>query len=390
MVLAQRFGAVADFALARQEHQHVARADAAQLFHAIDDGIHQVALFARGGRALARLVGIRARTRHGHLFALHGTVAHFHLVQAARHFDHGRRFFRRAEMARKALGVDGGRGDDDFQVGPARQQLFQIAEQEIDVQAAFMRFIDDDGVVIFQQRIGLRLGQQDTVRHQLDGCATAQGIGKTHLETHRFAQWRAQFLRDALGRRRGGDAPWLRMADHALLAPSQFQANLRQLRRLAGPRLARDDDDLVFHQGLGDFGAPARDGQVFRIGNRWQRIAERLFRLARGARRVAGFAAFTTFPVGLRIARRLSLARRTRRGWPLATPACALLLLLPLLLFRLLRARTRRPLLAHGRTPAFLRRRGCGGRRRGGNGCRIGHRNGHIRNVGRRGRLIAG
>ena len=122
MVLAQRFGAVADFALARQEYQHVARADAAQLFHAIDDGVHQVALFARGSRSLAGLVRVRG-TRHGHLLPFHGAVAHFHLVQAARHFDHGRGFFRRAEMAREALGIDGGRGDDDLQIGPARQQL---------------------------------------------------------------------------------------------------------------------------------------------------------------------------------------------------------------------------------------------------------------------------
>jgi hypothetical protein len=34
------------------------------------------------------------------------------------------------------------RGDDDFQVRTARQQLFQIAEQEVNVQAALVRFID--------------------------------------------------------------------------------------------------------------------------------------------------------------------------------------------------------------------------------------------------------
>ena len=269
-------------------------------------------------------------------------------------------------MAREAFRIDGGRGDDDFQIGPARQQLFQVTEQEIDVQAAFVRFIDDDGVVIFQQRVGLRLGQQNTVRHQLDGGATAQGVGKAHLEAHRFAQRRTEFLRDALGRRGSGDTPRLRMADHALLATSQFQANLRQLRRLAGTRLARDDDDLVVHQGLGDFGAPARDGQVFRIRNRWQRIAEGLFRLARGARCITALALCAA---GRLIARRLPLARRTRRA-------------LLLLLFLLLRARRLRPLLAHRRALAALRRRG--GRR--GNIAA----GGHICNGGIRGRLIAG
>jgi hypothetical protein len=65
MVLAQRFGGVADFALAGQEHQHVAGADAGQFVHAIDHGIHQVALFARGRRALRLAFGIgHGRIRH--------------------------------------------------------------------------------------------------------------------------------------------------------------------------------------------------------------------------------------------------------------------------------------------------------------------------------------
>jgi hypothetical protein len=50
-------------------------------------------------------------------------------------------------MLRKALGVDGRRGDDDLQVGPARQQLLEIAEQKVDVQAALVRLVDDDRVV---------------------------------------------------------------------------------------------------------------------------------------------------------------------------------------------------------------------------------------------------
>ncbi len=358
MVLAQRFGAVADLALARQEHQHVARTDAAQLFHAIDHGVHQVAFFARGRRALARLVGIRTGAGHRHLLALDGTVAHFHLVQAARHFDHGRRFFGRAEMARKAFGIDGGRGDNDFQVRPARQQLLQIAQQEVDIQAAFVRLIDDDGVVVFQQRIGLRFGQQDTVRHQLDGRALRQGIGKAHLEADRLAQRRAEFLRNALGGRGGGDTARLRVADQAFLAASQFQADLRQLGGLARPRFTGNDDHLVFSEGLGDFGAPARHRQVFRVSNQRQRIAEGFFRLARGAGRIACFAAF---------ARWLPFARRLPFTWRA--------LLLALWFFLLLRARRLRLLPACGRTLAPGA---------------IGRICWHICNNGRRGRLIAG
>jgi hypothetical protein len=68
----------------------------------------------------------------------------------------------------KTVGVDGGRGDDDLEVGPARQDLAQVAQQKVDVQAAFVRLVDDDGVVGLQQRVGLGFGQQNAVGHELD------------------------------------------------------------------------------------------------------------------------------------------------------------------------------------------------------------------------------
>jgi hypothetical protein len=56
MMLAKRLGGVADFALAGQEHEHVAGADAAQFVDGIDDGFHQIAVgsavVAPGRRAL--------------------------------------------------------------------------------------------------------------------------------------------------------------------------------------------------------------------------------------------------------------------------------------------------------------------------------------------------
>jgi hypothetical protein len=53
-----------------------------------------------------------------------------------------------------------------------------------------------------------------------------------------LAQRRAQFLRDALGGRRGGDTARLGVADQALLATPQLQADLRQLGGLAGTGFA--------------------------------------------------------------------------------------------------------------------------------------------------------
>ena len=75
---------------------------------------------------------------------------------------------RAVEVLGEAFCVYRGRGDDDFQVGAARQELFQIAQQEVDVQAPFVRFVDDNRVVGGEVTVGLGFRQQDAVGHQLD------------------------------------------------------------------------------------------------------------------------------------------------------------------------------------------------------------------------------
>ena len=99
----------------------------------------------------------------------------------------------------KALRVDGGRGHDDFQVRTTRQDLAQIAEQKVDVQTALVRLVNDDGVVGLEQRIGLRLGQQNAVGHELDRGIATQAVLKAHLETDHITERRLEFLGDALG-----------------------------------------------------------------------------------------------------------------------------------------------------------------------------------------------
>jgi hypothetical protein len=81
------------------------------------------------------------------------------------------------EMRRKAVGVDGRRGDDELEVGPLGQQLLEVAEQEIDVEAALVRLVDDDRLVGVQVGVGLRLGEQDAVGHQLDPAFRVTGPG---------------------------------------------------------------------------------------------------------------------------------------------------------------------------------------------------------------------
>jgi hypothetical protein len=56
------------------------------------------------------------------------------------------------EVLGEALRVDGGGGDDQLQVRALGQQLLQIAEQEVDVEAALVGLVDDQRVVFVQQR----------------------------------------------------------------------------------------------------------------------------------------------------------------------------------------------------------------------------------------------
>ena len=62
-----------------------------------------------------------------------------------------------------------------------------------------MGFVDQDRVVLAQERIGLRLGEQDTVGHQLDVTRRRDLVGEADLEADMAPELRLQLLRDARG-----------------------------------------------------------------------------------------------------------------------------------------------------------------------------------------------
>ena len=145
-VTAQVLGGISNFTLARQKHQDVTPWRAGPKFvHRVRDGMAQVVVAAFLPRA----------------------VAHFHGIGASRHHQHRRWAMAAGEMLGKAVGINGGRSDDDLQVGATRQDLLEVAEQKIDVQTALVRLINDDGVIGLQKRVGLGLGQQNPIGHEL-------------------------------------------------------------------------------------------------------------------------------------------------------------------------------------------------------------------------------
>ena len=70
-----------------------------------------------------------------------------------------------------------------FRSGRRDQQPAQVAEQEVDVEAAFVRLVEDDRVVAQEVPVVLDLGEQYAVGHQLhQGPVTALIV-----ESHRVA-----------------------------------------------------------------------------------------------------------------------------------------------------------------------------------------------------------
>ncbi|MCY1343856.1 hypothetical protein D9M69_298810 [compost metagenome] len=263
--LAQHFGAVADFPLAGEEHQYVAGALAhfafvrGDLVQGAEDALVHGQVVEQRLAVLVHLGGQRP-------------VPGFHRVGAAGHFD-DRGF---TEMFGEALQVDGGRGDDQLEVGPARQQGFQVAEQEVDVQAALVSLVDNDGVVAFEEAVVLGFGQQDAVGHQLDQAAFVGLVLETHLVAHQFTQGAADLFRDPRGHAACRQPARLGMADQAVDAAADLQADLRQLGGLARAGFAGDHQHLVLGQGRLDFVALGGDGQGIVVAHQRHAGAPRL------------------------------------------------------------------------------------------------------------------
>ena len=159
----------------------------------------------------------------------------------------------RREVLSKSSRVNRGRGDDHLEVGPLGQQLFEIAEDEVDVQAAFVRLVDNQRVIPPQHPITLDLGQQDAVRHHLDPRPLAHLIRESDGVTNVVADLRSEFISNALADRAGSHAAGLGVPDQAGNATPRFQAQLRDLSALARTSLASNNHNLMLSNHLEEF-----------------------------------------------------------------------------------------------------------------------------------------
>ena len=134
-------------------------------------------------------------------------------------------------MRGELLRINGRRGDDDFEVGTARGEAVQVAEKEVDVEAALVRFIDDDDFVLREKRVGEGFGEEHAVGHQFNHGAVAGFFVKAHLVADGVAERGIQFFGDACGNAARGDAARLGVGNGATCAEAESEAKLRQLCR---------------------------------------------------------------------------------------------------------------------------------------------------------------
>ena len=244
-VVPQLPGEVPDIALPGQEYQHVAAAAKPAGIDVLDQ-----CGYLRGDTLLGSgLPGVQ--------------VMRLHRIGATRHLDH----WRIIEVAGKTVDIDGGRGDNQLEIGPLRQQAFEVTQQEVDIEAALVGLVDDDGVVTAQQAVALYFRQQDAIGHQLDRTGRRHLVGEAHLVADQVAKAGIEFLGDAPGHRARRQPPRLGVADDLFAAAPQCQADLGQLGRFARPGLTGYDHHLVRGDGARDVLPSLGDGQVFGEGN---------------------------------------------------------------------------------------------------------------------------
>ena len=107
---------------------------------------------------------------------------------------------------------------------------------------ALVRLVDDHRVVAAQLLVAPDLRQQQAVGHQPHARVAARAVAEADRVADRLAERHLQLLGDAGGDGARGQPPRLRVGDPLA---AELEAQLGQLRRLAGARLAGDDDHLV-------------------------------------------------------------------------------------------------------------------------------------------------
>src|SRR5581483_8716473 len=105
--------------------------------------------------------------------------------------------------------------------------LAQVTEQEIDVEAALVSFIQDERVVTEKPPVSLNFREQDAVRHQLDQRAITHPVVEPDRVADDVLERAPYLVGDSLRDRASSQPPGLGMPDHAADTAAHLQADLR-------------------------------------------------------------------------------------------------------------------------------------------------------------------
>ena len=87
-------------------------------------------------------------------------------------------------MLGEGIDVDGGAGDNDLEVRAPLEQPAQVAEDEVDVEAAFVGLVDDHAVVALEPAVALDVVEEQAVGHHLDPRLLGHTLAETHGVAH--------------------------------------------------------------------------------------------------------------------------------------------------------------------------------------------------------------
>ena len=162
-----------------------------------------------------------------------------------------------AEKRRHRPGLERRRHDDDAEIVTRAPGLSGEGDGEIRMYAALVKFVEDDGREIRQQRIVLQARGQDAFGHDEQPRVGAEAAFEADLPADLAAERPALLVRDPRGNRTRGHTPRLEQDDRAVRKESGRNAS-----RLArawrggdhrGPR--SPDDDRRSGRGTGRSGA---------------------------------------------------------------------------------------------------------------------------------------
>mmetsp|Transcript_13302 Transcript_13302/g.32568 ORF Transcript_13302/g.32568 Transcript_13302/m.32568 type:complete len:241 (-) Transcript_13302:1651-2373(-) len=165
------------------------------------------------------------------------------------------------EITGKLLGVEGGGGDDQLEIGAALERLFEKRKQDVGGHGALVRLVEHDEGVPLQIWVLQHLAHQHTVRHILDHGVPGSLILKPDAVTHFLAEATTELLRDTLRDRHSGNTTRLGAANNAARSETCFRQVLRDLRGFSASRFSNHHQYLVVNDRVQQRCAQFEDGQ---------------------------------------------------------------------------------------------------------------------------------